>query len=60
MRDRFIPIVRLEIRRLTLSQKGSVDQYLKRVDKLFNYYQIEYTYTELETIGVAILKIKEK
>ena len=40
MGDRFIPIVHPEMRRLTLSNKGSVNQYLSRVQTLFYYHQI--------------------
>ena len=41
MGDGFIPIVCLEMRRLTLSQKASVNKYLEKVNILFHYHKID-------------------
>ena len=41
MGDSFISIVRLEIRRLKLSQKEVVNKYLSQTRKLFDHYKIK-------------------
>jgi len=56
---RYIPIVKSEMRRLSIAQPESVNNYLNRVEHLFQHYLLDKKIESIEQSRINYLKIRK-